>query len=74
MSWQMILMAKLVWTFDFAPGEGEIDDSVETGYFGGFLMCPKQFPLKITPRSDAHAKVVEKEFEGVKPFLEKFGD
>ena len=69
---QMINMAKPVWTFDFAPGEGEIDDSVSTGYFGGFLIAPKQFPLQITPRSDAHAAVIKQEMRNVQPFLDRY--
>ena len=64
-------MAKLVWAFELTPA-GEIDDSVETGYFGGFLICPKEFPLDIKVRSEAHAAVIEREMEDVRPFLAKF--
>lgn len=67
-------MAKLVWAFDLRPGEGEIDDSVDTGYIEGFLICPKQFPLRITPRSDQHAAVIEQELRNVTPFLQRFGE
>lgn len=67
-------MAKLVWAFNLSPDspDSEIDDSVETGYFGGFLICPKEFPLKIEIRSNAHAAVVEREMEDVTPFLATF--
>ena len=64
-------MAKLVWTFDLTPA-GEIDDSVDTGYFGGFLICPKEFPLNMKSRSTEHARVIERELEEVKPFLARF--
>lgn len=64
-------MAKLVWAFELTPA-GEIDDSVETGYFGGFLICPKKFPLDIKVRSEAHAAVIEREMEDVRPFLAQF--
>ncbi|KAL4768641.1 cytochrome P450 [Aspergillus nidulans var. acristatus] len=68
-----INIAKLVWAFDFerVKGEENVDVSVETGYEGGFLVCPKKFPIRITPRSEKRAAVIEKEFEGLKGFYEK---
>lgn len=65
-------MAKLVWAFDFTPGEGKIDTTIETGFFGGFLICPKEFPLLIKSRSEVHAAVIEKELEDIQPFLDRF--
>ena len=65
-------MAKLVWAFDILPGEGKIDQSVATGCIGGFLICPKEFPLKLVPRSAGHASTIEAELEAEKPFLAKF--
>lgn len=64
-------MAKLVWAFDLIPC-GEIDDSVATGYIGGFLICPKEFPLDVKVRSEKHAAVIEREMDEVRPFLAKF--
>ncbi|KAJ5781029.1 hypothetical protein N7457_006189 [Penicillium paradoxum] len=68
-----INIAKLVWAFNIERDTtaGPPDVSVETGYEGGFLICPKKFPLKITPRSKAHAAVIESEFEGLTRYYEK---
>lgn len=71
---QMMNMAKLVWAFSFtAPSNTKVDDSVETGYVGGFLICPKVFPLDIVVRSKEHAEVIERELKEVQPFLDTFG-
>ncbi|KAL4762922.1 cytochrome P450 [Aspergillus foveolatus] len=68
-----INIAKLVWAFDFerVKGEENVDVSVDTGYEGGFLVCPKKFPIRITPRSEGRAAVIEKEFERLRGFYEK---
>jgi cytochrome P450 len=68
-----INMAKIVWTFnlDHDASKGPLDFSIETGYEGGFLVCPKKFPVKITPRSEKHAKVIQREFEGLQGFYNK---
>ncbi|KAL4881003.1 cytochrome P450 [Aspergillus karnatakaensis] len=66
-----INIAKLVWAFNLERDEAAKPDiSVETGYEGGFLVCPKKFPIKITPRSEAHAAIIQREFEGLKGFYE----
>ncbi|KAL2835986.1 cytochrome P450 [Aspergillus pseudoustus] len=73
-----INIAKMVWAFDFAiegadadaRGGRRPDVSVETGYQGGFLVCPKKFPVRIRPRSDKHAAVVRREWEGLRGFYE----
>lgn len=67
-----INMAKMVWAFNIEQdmAAGPPDVSVETGYEGGFSVCPKKFPLKMTPGSEAHAAVIQGEFEGLKRFYE----
>ncbi|OJI96603.1 hypothetical protein ASPVEDRAFT_78369 [Aspergillus versicolor CBS 583.65] len=68
-----INIAKLVWAFDFERDGGQkVDGSVDSGYEGGFLVCPKRFPIRITPRSEARVAVIEREFEGLKGFYDKF--
>ncbi|KAL4811050.1 cytochrome P450 [Aspergillus unguis] len=67
-----INIAKLVWAFDIEMDESPPDASIETGYEGGFLVCPKRFPVRITPRSELHAAIVKREFEGLKGFFERF--
>lgn len=68
-----INIAKMVWAFNIEKdvSASSPDISVDTGYEGGFLICPKKFPLKITPRSDAHATILKAEFEGMKDFYER---
>ncbi|KAJ5807982.1 hypothetical protein N7474_009251 [Penicillium riverlandense] len=69
-----INIAKMVWAFDIErdTAASPPDMSVETGYEGGFLVCPKKFPLKITPRSESHAATIKSEFEGMEGFYERF--
>lgn len=69
-----INIAKIVWAFNVERDEvgGPLDFSVETGYEGGFLVCPKKYHIKITPRSETHVKVIEREFHELKGFYEKF--
>ncbi|KAL3496553.1 cytochrome P450 [Aspergillus germanicus] len=68
-----IAMAKMVWALDFEVGGGEgggpTDVSVETGYHGGFLVCPKKFPIRIRPRSEGHADIIRQEYEGLSAFF-----
>lgn len=68
-----INIAKMVWAFNIEKdvSASSPDISVDTGYEGGFLICPKKFPLKITPRSDAHAAILKAEFEEMKEFYER---
>jgi hypothetical protein len=70
---QIINMAKLVWAFDISLQEHTMtDDSVLNGYEGGFLVCPKRFPLVLNPRSPGHVAIVDAEMEQVQPFLDTF--
>ncbi|KAL4784112.1 cytochrome P450 [Aspergillus varians] len=68
-----INIAKLVWGFNLEQDEaaGPSDASIETGYKGGFLVCPEKFPIQITPRSDVHAAIIQREFEGLSGFYEE---
>ena len=67
-------MSKIVWSFDIRPGVGIIDDSVDTGYYGGFLIAPKRFPSVITLRSPEHAAVIRKEAAEAAEYLTQFED
>lgn len=68
-----INIAKLVWAFDFErKPEERADGSVDSGYEGGLLVRPKRFPIRITPRSEGRVAVIEREFEGLKGFYDKF--
>jgi hypothetical protein len=71
----MVNMAKLVWAFHIEKPKGcVLDESVETGYEGGFLICPKHFPLKLTVRSQEHLDVVQSELVSAQQVLSAFRD
>lgn len=61
--------AKLLWGFDFAQQEDElgrlipIDTDPVTGYTEGFLVCPKEFACRISPRSKKRADTIMREFD-----------
>ncbi|KIX02156.1 uncharacterized protein Z518_08095 [Rhinocladiella mackenziei CBS 650.93] len=69
-------MSKLLWAFSFekeVDANGRVmepDQSYETGYSEGFLVCTKPFPCKIIPRSQKRVETIMKEFEqaGVEVF------
>jgi cytochrome P450 family 619 len=62
-------IAKLIWAFSIEPALDEkgqpvdYDFSPETGYSEGFLVCVKDFPCVIKPRSEARRATIMKEFE-----------
>ncbi|KAL3450789.1 cytochrome P450 [Aspergillus insuetus] len=66
-----LAIAKIIWAFDILPGvdeRGEVvesDFNPETGYSEGFLVCAKDFPCRIRPRSEARRETVMREFERV---------
>lgn len=70
----MLNMAKIAWTFDLLPGTGAVDDDIDSAYHDGFLIAPKKFSILITPRSNTHKAVIEKEYQSIKPFWEKYED
>jgi hypothetical protein len=43
----------------------EPDFDPQTGYSEGFLVCAKDFPCRIRPRSEARRETVMREFESV---------
>ncbi|KID68700.1 Cytochrome P450, partial [Metarhizium hybridum] len=63
-----IAMAKLLWALNIEAGvdaEGRVMDadvSAEGAYASGLLVCPKQFPCRITPRSQARKDTIMREF------------
>lgn len=70
-----IMIAKVVWAFeiDVEPGKSNsVDDSPLTAYQGGFLIAPNRFPVRIRPRSEKHADVLQREFCDSRPFFERF--
>lgn len=64
-------MAKMVWTFDIGSAAAA-DTSFETGYNGGFVLCPKRYPAAFEVRSEMHRRIVEREYARAEMFLQKF--
>ncbi|KND93031.1 Fumitremorgin C synthase, partial [Tolypocladium ophioglossoides CBS 100239] len=71
-------IAKLIWAFSIEPGVDVQGQSVEpnlspeTGYSEGFLVCAKDFPCRITPRSEARRATIMKEFEEARNIFSRF--
>lgn len=67
-----LAFAKLLWAFEFLPGEDASgkpstpDVDPKTGYSEGFLVCAKDYPLRLRVRSDARHETIVKEFEEAK--------
>ncbi|GJC81543.1 cytochrome P450 monooxygenase yanC [Colletotrichum liriopes] len=67
-------ISRLLWAFNFdkaVDGQGgqvvpDADDLT-----GGALVQPRPFPAKITPRSEAHAQLVRKEWEASQALLDE---
>ena len=62
-------IAKLIWAFDIEPGSdsaGKViapDTDPVTGYSEGFLVCARDFPCKITSRSETRRETIMSEFD-----------
>jgi hypothetical protein len=68
-------MAKIAWAFDLSPQSEEfVDDDIITAYSDGFLIAPKRFPILIMPRSEKHKDIIVKEYEAIKPVLQRYED
>ncbi|KAG8417128.1 hypothetical protein J3459_012616 [Metarhizium acridum] len=64
-----IAMAKLLWALHIESGvdsQGRVIDpdvSPEGAYASGLLVCAKQFPCRVTPRSQARKDTIMREFD-----------
>ncbi|PLB47299.1 putative cytochrome P450 [Aspergillus steynii IBT 23096] len=64
-----LAIAKLIWAFSIEPDLDEqgqpakYDFSPHTGYSEGFLVCVKDFPCVIKPRSEARQTTIMRELE-----------
>ena len=66
-------IARMLWAFNLekavdAEGHEVVPDPDELSQ--GFLVHPKPFPARITPRSDRHAELVRQEWEGCQALLD----
>lgn len=71
-------IAKLIWAFDIRPGREDDDDGgargdvvtpnfdARTRYSEGFLVCARDFPCTVTPRSEARRDTIMREYEQAK--------
>lgn len=73
-----LAIAKIIWAFSIKPAvdeqgkEVELDINPQTGYGEGFLLCVKDFPCKITPRSEARRETIMREFNEAQKVFSKF--
>ncbi|KAB8253715.1 putative cytochrome P450 [Aspergillus pseudonomiae] len=64
-----LAIAKLIWAFSIEPSFDEqgqpiqYDFSPQTGYSEGFLVCVKDFPCVIKPRSETRRATIMREME-----------
>jgi hypothetical protein len=65
-------MAKIAWAFDLSPGCGVVNDDIDSAYHDGFLIAPKRFPIKITPRSQNHRDILMNEYNSIQSFWDKY--
>ncbi|KAJ9628839.1 hypothetical protein H2203_002742 [Taxawa tesnikishii (nom. ined.)] len=65
-----IALSKLLWAYDILPIEGMHYDTFD--YTEGFNIRPKPFKCRISVRSEAHRRVLEREEKDAEAFLEKF--
>lgn len=68
-----LVIARLLWAFNLeravdARGQEIVPDADEL--IQGFLVQPKPFPARITPRSERHAGLVRKEWEDCQDLLD----
>lgn len=70
------IAAKLLWAFDFAQpvddATGEVVQLDTEAYDNGILMMPREFRVRITPRSATHVKLVKSELAQAQDFLSQF--
>lgn len=57
-----LAIAKLLWAFDFQPGEGPMDSDPVNGYHNGFLYCAKDYPCRPVVRNEVIRATIEREF------------
>ncbi|KAI8670225.1 Fumitremorgin C synthase [Fusarium keratoplasticum] len=73
-----LAIAKIIWAFSIKPAvdeqgkEVELDINPQTGYGEGFLLCVRDFPCKITPRSEARRETIMREFNEAQKVFSKF--
>ena len=68
---QAMIAAKIVWAFDISLSS-PADSSIETGYTDGFVVGPKRYPAKFTPRTQERASIIAKEAQNAESFLSRF--
>lgn len=58
-------MARILWAFDISPAQDSAGNDIipdQEKLTQGFVCMPEEFPVRITPRSDAKAETVRREW------------
>lgn len=69
-----LFIARLLWAFDISKavdGDGNELTPDQDDLVGGFLMQPRRFPVKITPRSESRAATVRKAWAACQELLDE---
>ncbi|KAK1722091.1 cytochrome P450 [Colletotrichum lupini] len=70
------IASKLLWAFEFAepvePVTGKVVLLDPHAYNPGILQAPLEFPVRITPRSQAHIETIRREFKEAETLLAQY--
>lgn len=66
----LAMAAKLVWAFDVVAREGDLDLSVDTGFYGGLLLGSEPFKVEFRPRSEGHRQAIVEDCERTMAWLD----
>ncbi|KAK4034937.1 O-methylsterigmatocystin oxidoreductase [Parachaetomium inaequale] len=69
-----LFIARLMWAFDISKavdGNGNVLTPDQDDLVGGFLMQPRPFPVKITPRSESRAAAVREAWAECQELLDE---
>lgn len=70
----LFAVARLLWAFDIRKGLNEEGEEVVPDpekLTAGFVVQPQRFPARITPRSQRHAAVLQRDWEASQGLLDK---
>ncbi|KAI9836280.1 MAG: hypothetical protein M1819_001617 [Sarea resinae] len=70
------ITAKLLWAFDIAPALDPVTKQPveldEHAYTSAILTRPMPYRIRVSPRSDAHMRAIERELDGALEFLKQW--
>ncbi|KZO94601.1 cytochrome P450 [Calocera viscosa TUFC12733] len=71
-----VMVSKLLWAYNFGhkihAKTGKPIHVRDDDFHPGHITAPEPFQCTVTPRSNAHARIIEEEFKEVTPFLAQY--